>query len=664
MAPLATEQQWDSINQYRSHKAYKNKIATQYPLKKVVFGWHPYWGGTYYNEYDFTLLSDVAYFSYEVDPANGGYSTIHSWKTTPMIDLAKAAGTRVSLAVTLFSGHKTFFENPTSRQTLIDSLVSLVKLRGAQGVNIDFEAVPSSQSNNLTQFMKDIGIRFHAEIPGSVVSIALPSVDWGKTFDVLAMVPYVDLFIIMGYDYYYSGSSKAGPVSPKNNGQLWTPYDVTRSVRYYLQTGVPGTKLCLGVSYYGYDWPTTNNSLNCNTTGSGTARLYKDAIANALDNGRRWDRNASVPYYMYLNGSSWRQCWYDDEISLGYKYDMVNMYNIAGIGIWALGYDRTTQELWNLLREKFSNYGNSACTGSFTDMGGPEGNYFTSDDYTFTLSQRDTGYLSTVFTKFNLTATDTLFAYDGTMAQNPVIGKFSGTENPGVIASKKGGITFRFTSTKSQTLSGWEAYWNCGETLLPETLSLSGDSIAENLPAGSFIGHIQVNDTITSGCQLTPANCISYTLYGNDNSDHPYFRISGDSLLSAKIFNYIKQNKFHITISGEDWKKRKVLNSFDIKVIDHVGNGVSTYPVVSGIKIFPNPSTGIINLIIPPELKVSYIEIFDCKGAKITKIPLFKGTPDQVITTYNLTFLPNGMYILKLYAADKLLNKKFVITNH
>lgn len=129
------------------------------------------------------------------------------------------------------------------KKRLIDSLISLVKLRAANGVNIDFRAVPSSQKTQLTNFLKELGKRFHNEIPGSQISIALPAVDWGNTFDVNSMLGYVDLFIIMGYDYHWSSSAQSGPVSPKNNGIMWSAYDVTRSINYYLNKGVPKKSL-------------------------------------------------------------------------------------------------------------------------------------------------------------------------------------------------------------------------------------------------------------------------------------------------------------------------------------------------------------------------------------------------------------------------------------
>jgi hypothetical protein len=40
-------------------------------LSKRVFGYHPYWTGTKWTAYRWDLLSDLCYFSYEVDPLTG-----------------------------------------------------------------------------------------------------------------------------------------------------------------------------------------------------------------------------------------------------------------------------------------------------------------------------------------------------------------------------------------------------------------------------------------------------------------------------------------------------------------------------------------------------------------------------------------------------------------
>ncbi|MEO6046887.1 MAG: glycosyl hydrolase family 18 protein, partial [Candidatus Kapaibacterium sp.] len=454
------EEKWDSLNGRMGMWVPPVPAVDGCSLRNIVFGWNPYWTGTAYRNYDYRLLSDICYFSCEVDPATGGYTTVHDWKTTDMVPLAKAAGTRVHLCATLFEGHATLFGSPRSVANLIDSLVALVRLRDADGVNIDFEGVPASQRAAVTAFMRNLAARLHADVPSSVLSIALPSVDWDNVYDVAAMAPYVDLFIIMGYDYHWGGAPDAGPVAPKNNGTLWTPYDVTRSVNAYLKRGIPAARLSLGVPYYGYDWPTADSTPGAATLGGGESVVYSTAKRNAATYGRRWDPQSSTPYYIYRKDSVWRQCWYDDSVSLRAKYDLVMMKNLAGIGIWALSYDGSSPDLWNTIRNTFTSCAHSECTGTFTDMGGPAGEYYDNDNYTYTIAPDEAGAVKLDFFSFSI-ANDLLTIHDGRDTLAPVIGRYTGTSSPGSVTAKSGAMTLKFVSDSGRTSWGWIANWSC-----------------------------------------------------------------------------------------------------------------------------------------------------------------------------------------------------------
>jgi spore germination protein YaaH len=450
-----TQAQFDSLNDFKLMPKLKDK--SNCTLNKIVFGWHTYWTGSAYDNYDWSSLSDLCYFSYEFDVNTGDPTDTHSWSTVDVVTEAQNNGTRVHLCVTLFSDHATFLTNSSAEQTLITNLISAVQQRNANGINIDFEGVPSAQSANFTDFMIDLCNQFHTQIPGSIVSIALPAVNWNSTFDVNAMNDYVDLFIIMAYNYYYSGSSNAGPVSPKNHGNFWSQYDASRSVVYYLNQGVSRSKLCLGIPYYGFDWPTTDNTVNSSTTGSGSAKSYKIAVQNAQTYGRLWDNPSSTPYYMYESGG-WHQTWYDDDESLGMKYDAINIQDIAGIGIWALGYDDGYTQLWDIIEQKFTNCAPTVdCYGTTTDMGGP-GNYYNNEDWTYTIAPQNAYSVSLTFNNFDVELNyDTLFVYDGTYITSPLIGTYTGTTNPGTLVANSGAITLRFQSDGATTALGWVA---------------------------------------------------------------------------------------------------------------------------------------------------------------------------------------------------------------
>ena len=320
---------------------------------REVFGYHPYWMGTAWQSYNFNLISTIAYFGLETN-GSGNIVDHHGWPVTSLINEAHSYGTEVSLGVILFNSDNLaqLLSSPSNRQTLINNLLTEVNDAGADGVNIDFEGVPSSQRNNLTTFMTDLTAAFHEANPASQVTMATPAVDWSNAFDYDALAEACDGLMIMGYAYHWGGSPTAGPVSPLSG---WGTYNITWTVNDYLtKTGNDRDKIILGLPYYGYEWPTTSGSAGASTTGNGDAKFYSEAIALAESYGPLWNDESQTPWYRYQDGNNnWHQGWYDDSLSLSLKYELAIDEDLLGIGIWALGYDGTEPELWGALADHF-----------------------------------------------------------------------------------------------------------------------------------------------------------------------------------------------------------------------------------------------------------------------------------------------------------------------
>ncbi|MDP6611219.1 MAG: glycosyl hydrolase family 18 protein [Candidatus Marinimicrobia bacterium] len=316
---------------------------------KIVFGYHPYWQGTKWQNYNYDLLSTIAYFSAEADSL-GQLTNLHGWPATDLINKAHASGVEVALVVTLFNKtHLDYLLSSSENRTrLINNLVTQVNDGNADGVNIDFEAFPASQKANLVTFVKDLRKALREKVSHGKVTLATPAVDWSSAWDFNALATESDGLFIMGYDYHWKGSSTTGPVSPLKGGS----YNITNTVNTYLSaTGNNADKIILGVPYYGYQWPANSGDKGANTTDSGTAVIYSTAESNALSYGKLWDSTSETPWYKYQN-NGWFQAWYDDSLSLSKKYDFALSKNLGGIGMWALGYDNGKNELWNLLKEK------------------------------------------------------------------------------------------------------------------------------------------------------------------------------------------------------------------------------------------------------------------------------------------------------------------------
>lgn len=454
----------EGVWQNENVKAERSIAEDTCTLRKIVFGYHPYWVGNVWKNYNWNLLSDLCYFSYEADPATGLSTTQNDWQTAAVIDSALAHGTRVHMCITLFSGHSTFFSSIEAQQTLIDTTIKLLKARDAQGVNLDFEAVPSSQAAKYNAYLIAFADSLHNAIPGSIVSIASPAVDWSGMLDLTELSQHLDYFMIMGYDYYWSGSSTAGPEAGLYPMESGYQYGVSSTLSWYLKNGVPAHKLLLGVPYYGRDWSVNNETAPSQTTGSSFAVTYKNYRNNAVDynwSTEHFEPNSQSVYYSY-ELSGWRQCFIDDAKRLGQKYDLVNRSALGGIGIWALGYDNGYSDLWDEIRAKFSNCAPPLCSDTLYDSGGPAFNYKQDEDYTHTLAIGTGQTLTVDLLEFNTEAgADSLLFYDGSNTSAPLLAAYSGIQSPVTLFPTGNSIAFHFKANSATQKSGYKFVYKC-----------------------------------------------------------------------------------------------------------------------------------------------------------------------------------------------------------
>ncbi|TNF28069.1 MAG: T9SS type A sorting domain-containing protein, partial [Bacteroidetes bacterium] len=100
----------------------------------------------------------------------------------------------------------------------------------------------------------------------------------------------------------------------------------------------------------------------------------------------------------------------------------------------------------------------SDVSGEFYDSGGQIGVYG-NDERTLTLiAPTGASSVSVTFQEFDLEQDwDYLYIYDGTDVFAPLIGYFTGTDNPGTVTSNNGALLFEFRSDCSTTDPGWAA---------------------------------------------------------------------------------------------------------------------------------------------------------------------------------------------------------------
>ena len=339
-------------------------------LPKHIIGFLPYWQIEQIKNATFPLLDEIIYFGLHLteegrlNKEDAGFRRLQS-KTFADIESANGKD-KISIAIILQDNEaiEIFLANSSARKQATGEILSLIETYGLGGINLDFEysGIPGKETvQHYNTFIADLTRDVKKTYPTVSVSVDITAdaVQKSRLYDVGTLASIVDYVILMGYDFYRPSSSVAGPVAPLSGKEIYE-YDVTTAVADFL-THVPSRKLILGVPYYGWDFPTVDD-----TRGSFVAKRPNEAVALAtykrmqklLEDKQgelRFDKESQTSWLVYKDSASGgtRQIWFEDEASLGKKYDLINKENLAGVAIWALGYNGEYMELETLLQEKF-----------------------------------------------------------------------------------------------------------------------------------------------------------------------------------------------------------------------------------------------------------------------------------------------------------------------
>lgn len=363
-------------------------------LQREVLGFLPYWmlDSTTRQHLRYDLVSTIAYFGIGVQ-SNGylergptsartrGWIGWTSAELTDVINTAHANGVKVVATITMmawdgdYSGMSQLLNSAEYRARLIDDVASVIGARNADGVNVDFEPVPTSLRSQFSAFIRELKAGLVARGVGSYLTVdtMAGAASWSTGYDIEALTApgAADALMVMAYDFSWSGSARAGGVAPAESDHIYAAGDALRA---HLAR-VPASKLIWGVPYYGRAWNTSSDALNATVRSPAQSVAFSyywtDAGAPAGGKilaeryGRRWDATGQVPWFAFTNadGGS-RQGYYDDPASLTAKYDMVVRNGLAGVGIWTLGMDTGVDDLWNVIRSRF--------VGSHTRLAGAD----------------------------------------------------------------------------------------------------------------------------------------------------------------------------------------------------------------------------------------------------------------------------------------------------
>jgi hypothetical protein len=304
-----------------------------------VFGFAPYWTLPQSGSFDVAGLTTIAYFSVGVnadgslDRTGSGWAGYQSQALADLITRAHAAGDRVVLTVNDFdqSSLDHLTSSPTASTTLAAQLVSAIEAKHLDGVNLDLEGEGSGDQAGLTTLVTTVSNALHGVDPHWQVTMdtyASSAGDPHGFYNITALAPHVDGFFVMAYQLNLQGAP--GAASPLTSGMF---SNRTSAAQY--ASAVDPSKVIFGLPFFGYDWPTSGDTLTATATGAPTAVTYAQAVS---DGGPAyWDPVTDTAWTAYQVGKQWHEVFYEDATSLYQVAQVAQWFHFAGVGIWALG---------------------------------------------------------------------------------------------------------------------------------------------------------------------------------------------------------------------------------------------------------------------------------------------------------------------------------------
>lgn len=268
--------------------------------------------------------------------------------------LKSAAAERIApvIAITNFSATepgstlaRTILSSRELQEKVIANVLGVMKEKGYQGLNIDFENVFPADRENYNQFLQLAVDRLHPQryFVSSALAPKTSSEQKGllvEAHDYEAHGRIVDFVVLMTYEWGY----RKGPA------QAISPINEIKKVLDYAVTVIPRDKIFFGFQIYARDWtlPFVRGS-------EAETFSQQEAVRRAIQHqvAIQYDTTAQSPFFRYADAEGrTHEVWFEDARSAQAKFDMVKDYNLRGISYWVLGYP--FPQNWLLLEDNFT----------------------------------------------------------------------------------------------------------------------------------------------------------------------------------------------------------------------------------------------------------------------------------------------------------------------
>ncbi len=236
--------------------------------------------------------------------------------------------------------------NPVARERLIDNILAELIEKDYYGVDFDFEYINRNDRDLYTTLIAETAARVRPE--GFIVTAAIAPKTSAEQpgllyegHDYAGIGSVTDLVMLMTYEWGYA----YGPP------MAVAPLNQVRRVLDFAVTQIPRSKILMGIPNYGYDWtlPFVEGETVAENLSIPEARTRAARVGTVI----QYDETAQSPFYEYVDEQGRQHIvWFEDARSIRAKLELVNEYQLAGIGFW------TIMDPWpsgqEVLREMFT----------------------------------------------------------------------------------------------------------------------------------------------------------------------------------------------------------------------------------------------------------------------------------------------------------------------
>lgn len=234
-------------------------------------------------------------------------------------------------------GFSAMASTEAGRKAFAEDCLAFIRKWGIDGIDIDWEFPglswsghaknPAVDVDNFTLLMKQLretlGNEYLLTYAGYCMDRQPTEGGW-KYIDVKAVDQYVDFVNIMAYDLDEAPHHHS---AIRSSAAYW---DCERSVKAYLDAGVPASKLVLGIPFY------ARHSFSASPTSIDYKNIaYLDKTRYKTDN---WDESAGVPYITEIAGGRFH-AGYDNPESIRRKASWTRSLGMNGLMYWAYDSD-------------------------------------------------------------------------------------------------------------------------------------------------------------------------------------------------------------------------------------------------------------------------------------------------------------------------------------